>query len=58
MNSVVPVAILNAEKDEVDGLGKVFAKGSATVIISSDDNIDREFMIKTFKDINKRIRKK
>lgn len=56
--SVAPVAILNATDEERYGVAKSFAKGSATVTMKADDEIDKNYLVKTFKDVNKRIRKK
>lgn len=57
MGSLAPTLILNASDDEKNVLGSGFAKGMATVTVSSEDNIDKEFLIKTFKQVNKSIRK-
>lgn len=54
---MVPVAILNAGDDEVYDLGRAFGKGSSTINFTQEDVINREFLNKSFKDINQAIKK-
>lgn len=56
--NLVPIVILHARQDEKAGLAVGFARGSATVTVGKDDVVDREFLTKTFKEVNKKIRKK
>lgn len=57
MNVMVPVFVLNARTDERASLGSAFMRGSTTVDISSDTEVNKEFMIKTFKEVNKKLSK-
>lgn len=56
IGALTPVLILNAAADERKGLAFDFAVGSSTVNLTSEDNIDREFMVKTLKTVNADIR--
>jgi hypothetical protein len=55
---MVPVLVTNARSDEADNLTRSFAKGNTFVNLNTEDVIDKEFLVKSFKDINKKIRKK
>jgi len=54
---MTPVAILGATEEEYSGLARAFAKGSTVVELEATDNIDKEFLVKTFKDVTKQIKK-
>jgi hypothetical protein len=58
MGVLAPVAIMNAKDDEVAGLAITFAKGYATVTLTEEDKINKEFLTKSFTEVNKKIRKK
>jgi hypothetical protein len=55
---LAPVIILNATAEETAGLAQGFAKGNATVKINATDEINKDFLVATFKDVNKKIRTK
>lgn len=57
MGVLAPVAVLNWKDDEAAGLAMSFAKGSATVNLTEDDTINKEFLTKAFTEVNKKIRK-
>src|SRR5688572_18009735 len=48
---MVPVAILNAGDDETFDLGRAFGKGSSTVSLTQEEEINKEFVTKYMKDI-------
>lgn len=58
IEGMVPVAISNATEDEVNGLSRSFLKGVSVLPLNSTDEINKEFLIKSYKDINKKIRNK
>jgi hypothetical protein len=58
MGSTSPVIILNAVPDEAVGLGQAFGKGRANIEIGTDDTIDKEYIVKTFKNVQKQIKNK
>jgi hypothetical protein len=55
--SVAPVIILNADAEDIPMFGSMFGKGMARVTVSDDDNIDEEFIAKTFQEVQKSIKK-
>lgn len=57
MGVLVPVAVLNAGEDEAATLASMFAKGSASTVLTVEDKVSKDFMNKTFTEINKKIRK-
>lgn len=56
--NMVPVVVINALPDEVPVIGGVYAKGSATIAIKDDEEVNKDLMTKVFKEVSKKIRKK
>ena len=54
--AVVPVLAVGAQSNEREGLSSAFVKGSAVVEIDDKDEVNRDFLIKTFKEVNRKIR--
>jgi len=57
MGSVAPVIVLNSTPEESVGLGQIFGKGKANVTITDEDEVNKEFIEKTFKTVQKQIKK-
>lgn len=53
---VVPVLITNTTSEEAFGLGLLFGKGRANVELNETDEINEEFVKKTFKNIQKNLK--
>jgi hypothetical protein len=53
--NVLPVIVESTEPAEASGLGFLFGRGVATVAVAEDDVVDPAFMVKTFKDVNKKL---
>jgi hypothetical protein len=58
MGLVAPVIITNASPEEAVGLGQMFGRGKATVTITDEDKVNKEFIAATFKNVQKQIKKK
>lgn len=54
---VVPVLITNTTPEEAFGLGLLFGKGRANIELTEADEINEEFIKKTFKNIQKNLKK-
>lgn len=54
IGSTAPVLIVNAEAGEATALAKSFGKGEASVTVNSDDEINKDFLVKTLKKIRKK----
>lgn len=52
-----PVLVLNATQEESVGLGMLFGKGRANVELSEKDEINEDFINKTFKNIRNNLKK-
>ena len=57
-SSLTPVVVMNATASDTSALSLGFGKGAAQVTVGVDDVVDEAFMVKAFKDINKRLRAK
>lgn len=55
---MAPVLITNATAEEARELSQEFGKGTATVKVTAEDEVNKDFLSKTFRDVNKKIRKK
>lgn len=55
---MTPVMVLNASEEEQAGLSLGFGHGATTISMKADDTVDKPYMVKAFKEISKRIRKK
>jgi hypothetical protein len=56
-NTLTPVLITNARDDEAGELAKSFAKGSAEIMVTKEDDVDKDFVYKVFKQVNSVINK-
>jgi hypothetical protein len=56
--STAPVFIINADQSEVYSLGQAFGKGAVTVPVTAEDEINKEFLGKTLKEVSSRNSKK
>ena len=57
MGYVAPVIILNVTPEESVGLGLLFGKGRSNVEIAADDVINEDYIKKSFKGVQKNIKK-
>lgn len=56
MGSTSPVIVLNASTEESVGLGQIFGKGKASINLTEEDTIDKEFITKSFKSVSKQLK--
>lgn len=57
MGSVAPVIVLNSTPEEAVGLGQIFGRGKANVTINDEDEVNKEYIEKTFKNVQKQLKK-
>ena len=57
-SSMVPVIVTGADQAEIYDLSRVFGRGSTDVAIPDGTLVDKEFLVKTFKEINKKLKNK
>ncbi len=57
-SNTVPVIVLNADASETYDLSRIFGKGSTSVDIPDGTEVNKEFLVDTFKEINKKLKGK
>lgn len=57
MSNTVPVVVLNATSEEGANLVSAFGKGTFVVPVGEGDEVNSEFVIKAFKQVQKRLKK-